>query len=1703
MKLKNRSLLNSLFSFMLAIGLASCFTDVGLGSAIDLTPPEVEVTSHQDNATVPSQFWFEGTAKDNSAVTLITVSIDSENLYYELIPSEGVWKKKNAATSNVLVETEEGSCTLSEDKKTVTWGVYIRTDEGSAGDTSYNVSVDVSDAVGNSSKLSKVDVSLLLDKENPDVIVYNPELQTGKYEDIAQKALTYKLQDGNVISKLFNGNLVLKGRQSDSISFKELRIDFDDGKLETGTRLVTGDSQAKTTVDELAESALFEEETPKIYFSKTLVYGQDGVDDLRNWELSIPQSEWVTQLKNSELLSLGNEQGSGKVIRVVSTSLSDALAWEKKVLGYFVWWPEADAPWINIYSGDDEFNEDDSYPVYPSANLSGTVQDDDGIASFKYSLKKYEAADSEGQSGTWNTYLIDGSESVSIALSEEGATYSAFSIVSPNANGLYEIKLTVKDIFGTETVKTKYFKILDVAPPVINFETPANNSSVLADKNGDITFKGTVTDDGTLNSFSLIYLNPIGNDDQDNIIRYMSGNEAEWEAASSCGTESQIYVYNNKRYTNKIYKIDLEAAIYDAETTRNSYAFEKTLNIFTDLGVDTENKTLINQYFILRAVDNGGTKTVNQIVLAGDTEAPELEIDTLQIFEAKEQPGTDEAKSELIDFSDDNVPTLPVIKNSYYAIITGTWYDNSVVAWDNNTDKINDECIVFEWGDAEVSSITSVLDEETGKWNFTAKLTSLPKTSKPLSATLEDLAQNTKTVSKSIFIETAELGIASIGSLTDDGAYSTGKEIQITVNFTKNTNVNFENEENRPYLLLNNGASAIYNTGSGESQHIFVYTIAAGDSDTNGTLDVTSFVMNGAEYKATGDSGTALGEGDLELPTENDKKLGTSRNIRVDKTAPLVDSLKVISTSGYYNAGKQVLFLLTFNEKVSIENAENLGLTFGTIASPSVVSESSGSNIVVIYTVGAGETSASPLTLSGLTGTSGITVKDEAGNVLSDWDVGSELDKNIYIDTTAPDAPVITCAWGTSALVMEATSFTLSGIEDGATAEYSIDGGANWLTYGSEAVHLSNNGTYQIRARQTDIAGNISSVRNGGSITVEKGYLLSKVTADTVPGTYSVNKGGVVNGRIIFRKDITLPDGAYVTLNVKSSGGTYYTPALTKASSATISGGSDYTFVYTITEGDYIADNAKLDVTAWSFDTVTYDTGNASVGDNGKISVSMAYADCVTGDKKFNANREIYILTGKPVAGSATFNGTVNSDGSVSDPSLSIVFDRNISKATGTIVLSLDGDADSDSFIAPCVISTNKYNSDFDSYYSQGLNGATKNSDSTLTNDTTTKYVLNYSVEPDDSDLVDLFIENGWNKVEIPVVASIVTIDGTTLNINLSGTYKIPVMGAKYKIAIPAGLVSDEVQNTNDAKSFSKTAKGVEAPVIRINKQGQTIVPGATTAAGTVTMPSTASVRIDCQTPGATVYYGKNPVTRASVEVKDSNKVYTTKTDGATVPSASTVYSSAFTLGETVSSYATATGLKVAISALAIKDGVYSSYAYEYAARTALKLSISGGYSEDGKKGYSKNDDGKWTTKSAIKEGDAELKFGELKVWVVGGDSTYGGNSISPFPLSWHDSSNFKLMSGSFSSSSSMDSSWYWVTWDVTTATYHGFVIGDIPSDADTDGPSQWYSGEGGWDSQKSNYILYPGETLVMIIAADSNFANGSFRWCTKNHGER
>ena len=471
----------------------------------------------------------------------------------------------------------------------------------------------------------------------------------------------------------------------------------------------------------------------------------------------------------------------------------------------------------------------------------------------------------------------------------------------------------------------------------------------------------------------------------------------------------------------------------------------------------------------------------------------------------------------------------------------------------------------------------------------------------------------------------------------------------------------------------------------------------------------------------------------------------------------------------------------------------------------------------------------------------------------------------------------------------------------------------------------------------------------------------------------------------------------------------------------------------------------------------------------------------------FISNKEIYISANKPSISS------VNITGEDENAILTVEFSKEVSKGSGTITLTQD----SDSFRVPTVLTVAEYNdlkailgSIIDTYYIPGVNGATLNSDNTLTPDTSTKYILDFTYDNTDEILCSLFTGKKLHVVEIPIYSSAVSVSGSTLTAKLTGEFKLPVKGAEYSVFISEGAVKDSVENENELYIATKTAPGVENTEIRIEKKGYKITNVGDLLKSDVIMPETAQMKIACQTPGSSIKYGIDQRSSTNVVINDCS-YHDTKTADVTIPTINENYTGTITLGNSGLTFDTAKGMKFAIAAQASKGTIQSDVAYEYAARTVLKFDIGNKYRNADDQNIGEIDDN-GNFKTSIKYNGNQVHVEKLTIWIIGGDSDSGGNTIDPFPLSWGDPSNFKMMKLDGSKDkTTVKGEWYWITWDISAPTYHGFVAGDVPSDAQENGPSIWYAGECFYTPLKSYYILYPGETLYMTMHDEGGWNGG------------
>ena len=112
------------------------------------------------------------------------------------------------------------------------------------------------------------------------------------------------------------------------------------------------------------------------------------------------------------------------------------------------------------------------------------------------------------------------------------------------------------------------------------------------------------------------------------------------------------------------------------------------------------------------------------------------------------------------------------------------------------------------------------------------------------------------------------------------------------------------------------------------------------------------------------------------------------------------------------------------------------------------------------------------------------------------------------------------------------------------------------------------------------------------------------------------------------------------------------------------------------------------------------------------------------------------------------------------------------------------------------------------------------------------------------------------------------------------------------------------------------------------------------------------------------------------------------------------------------------------------------------------------------------------------------------------------GVSTPGFPLSWDSKEYTKVRA----MTSSGNNTWYWISWNINTTAYVGFLAGDIPSGT-TQGPSKWCWGSCAWVGLKEYYPVYPGESLTLStnndLEYDTDWEGKKLYWNTINGTSR
>ncbi len=248
------------------------------------------------------------------------------------------------------------------------------------------------------------------------------------------------------------------------------------------------------------------------------------------------------------------------------------------------------------------------------------------------------------------------------------------------------------------------------------------------------------------------------------------------------------------------------------------------------------------------------------------------------------------------------------------------------------------------------------------------------------------------------------------------------------------------------------------------------------------------------------------------------------------------------------------------------------------------------------------------------------------------------------VDDTAPAKPVIALVADTGvneaagAEISSNAAIELSNHESGATIEYSLDGGQNWLDAQGYALATASDGEYSVVVRQTDAASNISEVSDaltftrdttGATSAAESPIVASGATA--VAGVYQAGSQFTLTfSEAVYDVAIqnfidNIPDAAVIFGTGYSIQGV--APVNGYASSFTLTLGTTPTLregdLVSFTSGNVldIAGNAATDSVSFEMPDVTPPTfSSSSVADGGSStsldgSIDLTFGEAISAEQ--------------------------------------------------------------------------------------------------------------------------------------------------------------------------------------------------------------------------------------------------------------------------------------------------------------------------------------------------------------------------------------------------------------------------------------------------------------------------------------------------------
>lgn len=596
--------------------------------------------------------------------------------------------------------------------------------------------------------------------------------------------------------------------------------------------------------------------------------------------------------------------------------------------------------------------------------------------------------------------------------------------------------------------------------------------------------------------------------------------------------------------------------------------------------------------------------------------------------------------------------------------------------------------------------------------------------------------------------------------------------------------------------------------------------------------------------------------------------------------------------------------------------------------------------------------------------------------------------------------------------------------------------------------------------------------------TLKVEYIYTSL-ADGCYGDTDANGDVVIPIKIRFNKSLKFTPGASMP-QIRLNNDTEADKKYYSMSSVSDSGDREFVFNYTVKDGG--TDIDRLNVKEFKLNGGKISDSNSDVT---SAAVALIQSAVGNGSSINLANKKnITIIKTLP----AITNIAVTPDNDYTKTTVEITYSKAVKKGSGDITITQKNVTK-----VPPVLSETEYKilaskePAIADYYEYTTNGAS----SAFVADLTPKYVLKFEYDAGNPTLVGFYKNTSNHIITQNVKSNKVTLNSATGNKTVTVVLdKLPCIGAEYDISIPEGFVVDKAGGSSfpaakydstvegyNSYLFSTTALPLEKPVIRIKKD-DTKVTKATDGGFESTQPMTASVKIDCETPGIELNYF---YTLSSVE----QRVYyfvenagpgtclepkPTATTTRIPASGDNSYSSSFDIGND-----TRNGLTYKITATATK-GEKSTKGYEVAQRTTIQINNDSGKLALRSNSRLNEDFTNWPG-NTITGGSLNSK--NLGLFLRGGDNPTGGNTTPGLATSWSPSDLDKAILFT-----EEGTDFYVVSWKITKNLYFmplaGLMDDDTLENGKYQGPKYTCNAQNRWIGTYTSYPAEPGSYLVV-----------------------